>query len=219
MSNYISLYRLNSFIILNKNIFKICKSTEYDLNISKYSPFSELYVMYKVEDNKKLIKNIKNELSIKFTNEKKYGDDYFSGNVFEIIKEIENIISKYETLNKIDLFEPFINKKLGLTFVYNNENFNKGVYKYIKMLFDDIEFKYNTYEEYENIYYNYFLLNENYYDEKTKDIYDRVYICSHCCNYVVDYKSKFLMKKHLSKKINVNHIQINIHLKKHIIIL
>ncbi len=157
MSEYIYFIRLNGFILSNQNIFKIGRCDNFYQRLNQYISLSEVYVIYRVKKSIQLENIIKKVFNIKFINEEIYGNEYFFGNPLEMIKEIDNIINTYEIVDKIDLFDIFINKKLSRHIIYNTPTFNSNIYNYIKNYCNTNNIINNTAMEYQHFYYKHFL--------------------------------------------------------------
>ena len=130
MPKYSVLYLLirKDFLNEGKNIYKIGKSTDIYSRVYNYPKSSHLYLLILSDmiDNheRALIKHFTN----KFTIERNYGKEYFSGNINDMINEMilymQNNITKYCVIEFRDGME--------LTTCVENNNATKTLNKYLQ---------------------------------------------------------------------------------------
>ncbi len=203
MEEYLYLIRLNGFVLSNQNIFKVGRCDDYIERLPNYTSLSEVYVIYKVKKSVQLENIIKKVFNIKFINEEIYGNEYFFGNPLEMIKEIDNIINTYEIVDKIDLFDIFINKKLSRHIIYNTPTFNSNIYNYIKKYCDTNNIINNTAMEYQHFYYKHFLQKKSI-SKKNINYLNNIELE----NYYNDIYNKNLNKKEVNQE-EVNQKEVN----------
>ncbi len=172
---YIYLIRTSTFRSLNKYIYKMGKSIEYTIRFNGYDKFSEIYVLYYVEDIDFIEDILIQIFKRKFTHEDIYGKEYFSGSVNDMLKTIEHIINGYGLIEKKDLFDIWIQDKLKRFIIYNDEHINTFMYEIINDIMNenDIEnIDINDVTNYNQFYNTYVMNNKNLYnnDKNKKNI-------------------------------------------------
>ncbi len=166
---YIYLIRTSTFRNLNKYIYKLGKSIEYTIRFNNYDKFSEIYVLYYVEDIDFIEDILIQIFKRKFTHEDMYGKEYFSGAINDMLQTIEYIINGYGFIEKKDLFDIWIQDKLKRFIIYNDEHINTFMYEIINDIMNenDIEnIDINDVTNYNQFYNTYVINNKNLYNEK-----------------------------------------------------
>ena len=99
--HYIYLLREREFIRLNEPTYKIGRTQQnpYD-RFSSYPKGTEIILYIMVDDSVSLEKQAINAFKKIYEHKKGYGNEYFSGNVSEMIKTIYSIIFKDEKSSK-----------------------------------------------------------------------------------------------------------------------
>ena len=104
--NYIYLIKLREFIKTNENIYKIGRTSQNRMKrIEQYPKDSELIIFRKCNDCLKTENNLLELFKRKYIHQSRYGNEYFEGNEFDMIKDINNIIDieKQKEIIKIDM--------------------------------------------------------------------------------------------------------------------
>jgi hypothetical protein len=98
--HYIYLLREREFIRLNELTYKIGRTQQnpYD-RFSSYPKGTEIILYVMVDDSLSLEKQLINTFKKIYEHKKGYGNEYFSGNVSEMIKTIYSVIFKDEKSN------------------------------------------------------------------------------------------------------------------------
>jgi hypothetical protein len=98
--HYIYLLREREFIRLNELTYKIGRTQQnpYD-RFSSYPKGTEIILYVMVDDSLSLEKQLINTFKKIYDHKKGYGNEYFSGNVSEMIKTIYSVIFKDEKSN------------------------------------------------------------------------------------------------------------------------
>ena len=143
-TNYIYLIHLREFIYTGKNIYKIGKTKkELFSRIYQYPKGSVLITYSLCIDCNKMERQIINIFKSKFILQKIVGNEYFEGNVGEMIDIINNCIKKERDNNTLNNYIISYNYKFN-TLLNHNAN--------IENVNDDVN--YNDFEndnEYDNI--------------------------------------------------------------------
>jgi len=95
--HYIYLLREREFIRLNEPTYKIGRTQQnpYD-RFSSYPKGTEIILYIMVDDSVSLEKQVINTFKKMYEHKKGYGNEYFSGNVSEMIKTIYSVVFKDE---------------------------------------------------------------------------------------------------------------------------
>ena len=98
--HYIYLLREREFIRLNEPTYKIGRTQQnpYD-RFSSYPKGTEIILYIMVDDSVSLEKQVINTFKKIYEHKKGYGNEYFSGNVSEMIKTIYSVVFKDEKSN------------------------------------------------------------------------------------------------------------------------
>jgi hypothetical protein len=98
---YVYIIRECDFVRLNENIYKIGRTSKINPEdrFQKYRKGTEIIGFFKVNDSveceNKIIKSFSNHNNIKKMSE--YGKEYFQGNKNELLNEILQIVTNYNT--------------------------------------------------------------------------------------------------------------------------
>lgn len=172
IAGYIYLTRTAAFRNNGETIYKLGKTMEYGGRFNGYDKFSELYVIYYVEDID-VIENILLQIfNRKYKNETAYGKEYFNGNVIDMLNTMKGMLDVYGLIHKVNLINSLINNKLKRFIIYNSEEINNDVYKIIKdiMIDKNINIQINDVSNYNNFYTNFIINNKNIKELIIKDI-------------------------------------------------
>jgi hypothetical protein len=116
--HYIYLLREREFIRLNEPTYKIGRTQQnpYD-RFSSYPKGTEIILYIMVDDSVSLEKQVINTFKKIYEHKKGYGNEYFSGNVSEMIKTIYSVVFKDEktTTTKTNNENKKIKEELDLT--------------------------------------------------------------------------------------------------------
>ena len=129
MQRYSGLYLLikHNIYIANKTIYKIGKSINLHKRLYEYPKSSYLYLLILCDDINKHERELINLFKIKFILERSYGQEYFSGNILDMIHQIklytQTHIAKYSIID--------FNKGLELTVIIDNNISKKTIDKYL----------------------------------------------------------------------------------------
>jgi uncharacterized protein YjbI with pentapeptide repeats len=143
------------------------KSIEYTIRFNNYDKFSEIYVLYYVEDIDFIEDILIQIFKRKFTHEDMYGKEYFSGAINDMLKTMEHIINGYGFIEKKDLFDIWIQDKLKRFIIYNDDHINTFMYEIINDIMNenDIEnIDINDVTNYNQFYNTYVMNNKNLYN-------------------------------------------------------
>jgi hypothetical protein len=92
-TNYIYLLRLREFIKTNENVYKIGRTKQYNLKrINQYPKGTEIIIFRKCFNCNKMENEIIKLFKNKYNHCIDYGNEYFEGNEFEMILDINNIL-------------------------------------------------------------------------------------------------------------------------------
>jgi hypothetical protein len=101
IQEYVYIIRECDFVRLNENIYKIGRTTKTNPEdrFQKYRKGTEIVAFFKVNNSieceNKMIKCFSNHTNIKKRDE--YGKEYFEGNRNELLNEILQIVTNYNT--------------------------------------------------------------------------------------------------------------------------
>jgi len=168
---YIYLMRTFAFRNSGASIYKLGKSIEYGARFNGYDKFSELYVLYYVEDID-VIENILLQIfHRKYKNEIAYGKEYFNGNVLDMLNTIKGMLDVYGLIHKVDLVGELFNDKLKRFIIYNSTEINTDFYEMMNEIMVDknVNIQINDVSNYNNFYYEYIMNNKNIYNNGKND--------------------------------------------------
>lgn len=166
IAGYIYLTRTSAFRNSGETIYKLGKTMEYGGRFNGYDKFSELYVLYYVEDID-VIENILLQIfNRKYKNETAYGKEYFNGNVIDMLNTIKGMLDVYGLIHKVDLVEALFNDKLKRFIIYNSEEINADFYEMMNeiMIDKNVNIQINDVSNYNNFYYEYIMNNKKIYN-------------------------------------------------------
>ncbi len=163
IAGYIYLTRTSTFRNSGAPIYKLGKTIEYGGRFNGYDKFSELYVLYYVEDID-VIENILLQIfNRKYKNEIAYGKEYFNGNIMDMLNTMKCILDGYGLIYKVDLINSLINNKLKRFIIYNSKEINTDFYEMMTeiMIDKNVNIQINDVINYNNFYYEYIMNNKN----------------------------------------------------------
>ncbi len=220
---YIYLIRTSTFRSQNKYIYKLGKSIEYTIRFNGYDKFSEIYVLYYVEDIDFIEDILIQIFKRKFTHEDMYGKEYFSGAVNDMLQTMDYIINGYGLIEKKDLFNELINNKLKRFIIYNTRDINPFIYEIINDYIDEHNIKkedINDVSNYNHFYNTYIMNNKNFYNNgkseknikkdgqkiRLKTYVENIDKIEDLDNII---KNKVVLNKNELNKIELNKIELN----------
>ncbi len=153
MNGAIYLIRPREFVRIKELTYKVGRSGNVNRRQQAYPNDSLIMYTRSVNDNKKLETLILDQFKIKFTQEKKYGTEYFNGDYLKMIDVINEIIDEYD-----DVIDPDIN------IIENREEDHENLKYIINQLIDSINYKEIIIQKYLQI------------DSKTFDHHDLGYV-------------------------------------------
>ncbi len=149
----------SSYARQNKNIYKIGISTQSDKfsRLNNYEKNSELIKYYHIKNVKQNENKIIKLFTIQYpiiNNDDKKGNEYFQGNLYEIINDTYNIICD-DILEIYNFDNDLLNGNFRKLNIYYDEYINSKYYHFIKML----KSSFNNSYEFRTIYFR-FILDE-----------------------------------------------------------
>ncbi len=159
-NGFIYLIRPSSFRNNNLQIYKLGKSYNYISRFNTYEKFSELYVIYFVNNVDQVEKILIEIFKTKFIQEVMIGKEYFNGNIFNMIENTEKLLITFEyIINKVNLYNDLLNNKLNRFIIYNDSKINKSVYDFIKEKMNKQYIDIFNVSEYNDFYYKNIMKN------------------------------------------------------------
>ncbi len=162
-SGYIYLLRPNSFRYGNMPIYKLGKAIIYTDRLQNYEKFSEVYAIYFVSNVDKVEQLLLSIFDTLYEQKKEHGKEYFSGNVFDMIKTLRYYLKRNYLLNKIDLYESLIENNMNRFIIYNTPTFNIKVYKYIQFIMNQLNLSIDISDihKYNKFYYDHIMTRKD----------------------------------------------------------
>ncbi len=160
-TGYIYLLQKRSETFLGENVYKIGSAKMYEkyMNQNKSDKNSTIYTIYKVNHYNDVKQIFLFLFKSYFEKIDMYGKNYFRGDVFKMMKLMDQFFVNYGVyfIEKVSLFLEFKNDHVLHHIIYNDENTNKGFYDYIENIkkIHQIELNKADFREYSNFFEKY----------------------------------------------------------------